>query len=254
MQQLSFNQRWLPISLLLSILLTLTACSSGKEVQNGAGGIHATLVEQLNNCKDNQERLHKLMQGTYIRYVYPDNDSLPMRKWVGKNGQDSMFIHVNAIGDPAKEGYFLLLSMFSTGLLEEPYYNSIFKIEKIDRDTLVVLTCSSPNSYTLQEVLDNKVEEEIDLKKLISESGKPYYLCTKESNTKFSFKVARRDYMYGGDNADIATFESVGHMSLKGRKITWLFYNKEDELTSKRSAYEIRRYNMNLKSMLKQSQ
>lgn len=234
-------------SLLLGCILILGACAINNKNPQSSSSDSLDLEKQIKNATNNQERLYKLMQGTFFRHVYDSNDSLIL--WRSKTGEDSVLTYIQAIGEPSKDGYLLMFASYLTKLPDEPFTSFIIKIDQISRDTLATFTYNPPYSYTLEEIMNKKIEADINLKDYTCESGTPYYTFIKGNNARFNFTVPYQEYPYGGENPNKQFSESYGFIALSGHKTTWQFYTKTKEKKEKIANYDIRRYNINLKEL-----
>ena len=233
-------------SLSFGMFLMVTACGSTKRVNPSSSKAISVLKEQVENSSNNQERLYKLMQGTFMRHVYNDQDSMIL--WRSNNGQDSVLTYIKAIGEPSKDGYLLIFASYLTKLPDEPYTCFLIKINQTSRDTLPTYIYNCPD-YTLDDIVNDKVEEDFNLKEYTSEEGIPYYTFIKENNMKFSFTVPYSAYEYGGDDPNKQFSKSDGFVDISGQKTTWTFYTTEKEETHKRANYDIRRYSIDPKKV-----
>lgn len=90
--------------------------------------------------------MHRLLQGDFVRYHYRKDSTgkTLLLPWLVNDNKDSVLHRVRPIGDPNKDGYVVLHYLFMSHLPNQPLVMYVEKIEKVSRDTLVVLTYSSP--------------------------------------------------------------------------------------------------------------
>ncbi|MFK7798100.1 MAG: hypothetical protein AB8E82_11650 [Aureispira sp.] len=164
----------------------MSACSSTNIADKTVQNPRSVLEQELNDCKDNQERLHKLLQGEFIVHVSEAGDSARQVWRSDVNGDSAMYV-VRPIGEPSKDGYLLQYGLFLTQLSDQPLSNFTVKIERISRDTFELWKYGSP-IYTLEEMLDKKLESDYSINTYLNGvSVSKYGIYVKESNTRFNY-------------------------------------------------------------------
>lgn len=232
-------------SILLSVLFTISACTAPKDINQTIHSASQALEAKVNNCPNNQERLYTLLQGNFIMYgVHPSDSGLVA--WRSNTSKDSMLISVQPIGKPSKDGYLLLYGFYLTQLSDKAFTTYMVKVEQQSRDTLTLIKYDAP-AYTLQEMLDKKMENDYDLKTYIDTAqAEPYGVYVKENNTRFRYSNQRRRYIYGGDRPDRYFREMSGSVTLSNKETKNTYYNEAGEYTKETRSYHIRRYHLDL--------
>lgn len=136
--------------------------------------------EYYEDLAKNINRLHHLMQGTFVSYSRDTTGNL--QYWNVTDG-DSVVLYSKAIGDVTKQGYWIYSYEFMTSLPNDPIYTSVKKIDQIDRDTFVISYYKSPKAYKLTEILDENFSLDLDFDDFIKTGKKVHY--TRQSNTHF---------------------------------------------------------------------
>lgn len=244
MQQLTTKYHLTALGILLSFLLTLHACSTIKKIDRAINKGTQELEEKINNCNNNKERFHLLLQGNYI--VHLETRPGVIGLWRSRVDGDSLLTCMHPIGNPSKDGCLLLYGNYLTQSSDQPIANYIIRVEQESRDTLA-LWIHSCRLYTLQEMLDKKIEQELDLKTHIDTShSESHGFYVKESNTKFNFNIARDVNPYAGDDLNQQLYGQTGYIGLNKQEIKIMYYTKEGELTSNVYNYYFRRYHLDL--------
>ena len=230
--------------LILSLILTIAACSTANKMNRKIVQASQALEEKLNNCSNNKERFHLLLQGDYL--VYVQTSSGGVRLWRSGVDGDSLLTCMYPIGIPSKHGYLLLYGNYLTQSSDQSISNYIIRVEQESRDTLTIWIHGCP-SYTLQEMLDKKIEQDLDLKVHIDTShSESHGFYVKESNTKFNFRIPRDVNPFAGDNPNQQLYEQTGYIGLDTQEVKIMYYTKEAELTLSAYNYYFRRYNLDL--------
>ncbi|MFK7798097.1 MAG: hypothetical protein AB8E82_11635 [Aureispira sp.] len=230
--------------ILLSLLFTINACSTIKQIDRNIINETQKLEEKIKNCKNNKERFHLLLQGDFI--VHYKANSSPIRLWRSQVDGDSVLTRIQSIGEASKNGYLLLYGSYSTQSSDQSIFNYIIRVEQKSRDTLT-LWIHNCSSYTLKEMLDRKIERDLDLKTFIDTSqSESHGFYIKENNTKFSYSVAREENPYAGDNLGKQLHEQTGYIGLNIQESKFMYYTKEGELTRTVYNYYMRRYHLDL--------
>lgn len=133
--------------LLFFTLYFFSSCSTAKKITDQ--GPTSFDKEYYANIDGNINRLHQLFQGSFVAYDEEKN------QWAVSDG-DSVILLTQAIGEVSKHGHWIYNYDFMTSLPNEPIYTSIKKIEQIDRDSFAVIYYESDQSYTLEEMLNEK--------------------------------------------------------------------------------------------------
>lgn len=237
-------------SILWSILFIIGACSAPNKVDQTVQTPRSILEQKLNDCKDNQERLYTLLQGNFIIYIIsPEDSTKTVRVWrSGVNG-DSIMLAVKPIGKPARNGYLLNYGVYLTQLTNQPFSNFIVKIEQVSRDTLQLWKYNSP-SYTLEELLDQKIAQDYNLKTYLDTAYvEKYATYVKVSNTKFEYTISRRRYDYGEGKPLQYFREITGYLDLSLKEVKQNYYNKAGEPTVNTYNCHVRRHHIDLKKL-----
>ena len=238
---------WISLGLLLSLILTIAACSTANKINRKIVQASQALEEKVNACTNNQERLYTLLQGDYIVHGIPPWDSV-ITLWRSKTDGDSIMLCIQAIGEPAKDGYLLLNGTFLTQSPNAPLSSYIISIEQVSRDTLVFWKYYYKD-YTLREMLERQIEEDLNLKTFIDTSYRqPYGVYVKENNTKFNFTVSRRKYAYSGNDPSKQLRKMSGYIGLDMNETKTTYYTKEGTFSRDVYNYYIRRYNLDLRA------
>ncbi len=230
--------------ILLGFLFTLSACSTTKKINKEIIKRTQALEEQLDKCNNNKERFHLILQGDYI--VHLQTRSGDIRLWRSGVDGDSILTCMHPIGNPAKHGYLLLYGNYLTQSADQSISNYIIRVEQESRDTLTLWVHSCP-SYTLREMLDKKIEQDLDLKKHVDTSHAEFHgFYVKESNTKFNFSIARDKNPSAGDDPNQQLYAQSGYIGLNTQEVKVTYYTKEGERTASVYNYYFRRYNLDL--------
>ncbi|MFK7798099.1 MAG: hypothetical protein AB8E82_11645 [Aureispira sp.] len=228
------------------LLFITSGCVITKDINEIITSATKTLEERLNNCSNNQERLHLLLQGDFIAHTNRDST---LRVWRSKTGGDSLLASVQPIGEPSKHGYLLLCGYYLTQLPDEPYFNYVLKVEQISRDTLKIWKYDV-RLYTLKEMLDKKVEIDYNLKMHVDTAQSEHYgTYVKKNNTQFVFTVPRSKYLFEGNGPNRHFRERSGLLSLPQEVTKHSYYNKEGKYTYASYNYYIRRHHLNLREL-----
>lgn len=126
------------------------------------------------DLEKNIVRLHHLMQGTFTVHT----QSATRTTWSVSDG-DSVILCNVALGEPAKQGYWILSYEFMTSLPDQPIYTSIKQLVQLDRDTVDVYYYESahPLTLTLVDVLDyQRLVDRIDFDQLIKRDKRVRYV------------------------------------------------------------------------------
>jgi len=136
------------------------------------------------DLKKNILRLHQLSLGTFVAHAATKKE---LEEVWNVTGGDSVILYSVPLGDPLKDGYWILNYEFMTSLPNDPIYTSIKQYKQVDRDSFRVLYYRSPIELTLKSILkDGYLEKAIDLNKLKSRDKKVYYL--RQSSAHFRGK------------------------------------------------------------------
>ena len=234
------------ITTLLGVFFIIGACHSTKKLHKEIIEDAQTLAEKVNACTNNQERLYTLLQGNYILHGIPPWDSV-ITLWRSQTSGDSILTAAHPVEEPSKHGYLLLYGMYFTQIPDEPLSSFLINVEQVSRDTLVLWSYSCRN-FTLEEMLDKKIEEELNLKTFIDTSNASMYgIYVKENNTKFNFHMPRRKYPYSGGNPNRAFRELEGHINLNFQESKSIYYNDGGTQTEVLHNFYIRRHNLDLR-------
>lgn len=87
--------------------------------------------EQLGN---NTRRLQILKTGLFAQYIMNEDSSLTA--WT--HSGDSVYLYTIPVGEPNKNGHWVMITQFLSGLPDEPLSIWFEKIERISRDTFGV--------------------------------------------------------------------------------------------------------------------
>ncbi|MFK7798098.1 MAG: hypothetical protein AB8E82_11640 [Aureispira sp.] len=136
MQQHRITYHLTALVILLSFLFTINACSTIKKLDRVIVKETQELEEKINNCSNNKERLHLLLQGDYI--VHYKSNSSPLRLWQSQVDGDSVLTCMYPIGNPSKNGYLLLYGSYRTQSSDQAISNYIIRVEQTSRDTLIL--------------------------------------------------------------------------------------------------------------------
>ena len=247
MQKLTAIICFLRASVLLSIMLVMGACSTSKKVEEKITKAAQALEQKVNNCKNNQERLYTLLQGEYIVHGISPVDSV-MNLWRSQTSGDSALAVFQPIGEPSKDGYLVMYGAYFTQLPNEPLANFILKIEQVTRDTLVLWRYEC-RKYTLEELMNRTIEEELNLKRYIDTSGRAKDATyVKVSNTKFLFSTPRGRYTYSGGDSSRYYRELTGYVGLDAYQLRNAYFTEEGVFTKRSYNIYVRRYHLDLKA------
>lgn len=246
MKRLMAANSLIQASIILSIILLIGACSTTKKIEGKITAATQALEEKLTNCNNNQERLYTLLQGEYIVHGIAPLDSV-MTLWRSQTSGDSALAFIQAIGNPSKDGYLMMYGAYFTQLPNEPLTNFILKIEQVSRDTLIMWRYEC-RSYTLEEMLDRTIEEELNLKHYIDTSSRSRDgTYVKDNNTKFLFSTLRSKYTYSGGDSSRYFRELTGYIGLDAYSLKNEYFTKDGGYTKRSYNIYIRRYNLDLK-------
>ncbi len=238
----------LPCFFALLLVILLNACATTETAsQQSSGTTKSQWKGLVESAANNHERLHRLLQGTYVRYSYLDKKTKKRRPWLVNDGKDSVVYHIRAIGDPNKDGYCLLHCLFMTHLPNRPLVTYLSKVERITRDSFVLTSYEVPEA-TLKTIVDGSLEKEMDLKVLTRTETTAIYSYVKESNERFRLMTARKRYAIGKDKAR-AFYQSLGYVDFMVHNEEAIFYDEDLNKTQSAFNYDIRRYNVNLKTL-----
>lgn len=168
--------------ILLSVVLALASCAtpSGTAKQKTQAPSTVFEHEYYQDLGKNINRLHHLMQGTFV--AHHNTEGTRLTSWTVAEG-DSVVLYITSLGDIEKHGYWTYSYEFMTSLPNEPIYVSIKQLRQVDRDTLEVLYYKPPIKLTLNEVLNQKLlNEKIHLDKVERTDKKVVYVRQSASN------------------------------------------------------------------------
>ena len=151
------------------LILVLCVAYGCKSTNNGTKSPTVTQLTPLDEnfyttFSGNQARLHQLMLGTFVAYDSKEGEAL--ESWTVSE-TDSVILYSFQIGDITKQGYWVYSYEFMTSLPNNPIYTTIKEIVQKDRDTFEVHYYETPAKYTLLDILEKKVLDDIDFKKLV---------------------------------------------------------------------------------------
>lgn len=238
---------------LLCVIVCFSACSKLNKTAKPTGpSAQEAWQNTVIHAANNEERLHRMLQGTYVRYSYKNPKTKGYRAWRVNDGQDSVIYYVKSIGDPNKDGYCLLHCLFMTHLPDRPLTTHISKIQQITRDSLVLRNYSSMKT-TLAAVLDGTVEKEIELSKFDSENAATICSYIKESNERFRLIKPRKKYGIGNDPKRVS-YQSFGHVDFMVHHEDAVFYDKDGEETSVAFNHDKRLFDFDFQAVLEREE
>lgn len=235
----------------LLFLFPILSCSVSKDTTTAKSDpeidLKALWETSVLNASNNEERLHRLLQGTYVRYHYKNRAENLMKPWLVNDGQDSVIHHIRPVGDPNKEGYLLVHCLFMTHLPNKPLITYVSKINRITRDSFTITGYPCPE-LSLEDVVLDRVEQKIDLKKLVGKEQEVSYRYVKEHNQQFRLSTERAEYGFD-DDENKAFYQSLGYVNFYVHREDAIFYNKDLKKSSSAINYDVRRYNIDLKAL-----
>lgn len=154
------------MSILVLIICTVYGCNSAKNTVKTSATPQLTPLDEdfYATFNGNQARLHQLMLGTFVAYDNKKGEAL--ESWTVSE-TDSVILYSFQIGDITKQGYWIYSYEFMTSLPNNPIYTTIKEIVQKDRDTFEIHYYETPTKYTLLDILEKKVLDDIDFKKLV---------------------------------------------------------------------------------------
>lgn len=155
-------------------ILGFTGCMTTQSIPQSSATPTVFDEAYYQNLEKNIVRLHHLMQGTFTVHT----QSATRTTWSVSDG-DSVILCNVALGEPAKQGYWILSYEFMTSLPDEPIYTSIKQLVQLDRDTVDVYYYepAHPLTLTLADVLDHqRLTAQIDFDQLIKRDKQVRYV------------------------------------------------------------------------------
>lgn len=126
----------------ISLALICSACNVMEEVSVMDTGVNKLESAYYKKIGSNIERLQALREGLFVMYQMRENEK-ESKPWL-ING-DSILVYSRRIGNPSRDGLWLLHQQFIAGLPGEPLLVFVEHFERISRDTFV------GNSYIWEE-------------------------------------------------------------------------------------------------------
>ncbi|MGH1336615.1 MAG: CpcT/CpeT family chromophore lyase [Aureispira sp.] len=110
-------------------------CSSTETITNSTSTMDndPMTAEYYLNIKGGEARLVALMSGRFSCHSVNKKGL-----WRVNDGQDSMILHGCSLGEPAKDGYWVYQEIIMTHLPSEPMVQSVYKIEQVAPDSLIL--------------------------------------------------------------------------------------------------------------------
>lgn len=235
---------------LLFCTIAFSACSNlDKTANSSAPSTQDVWENAVVNAANNEERLHRMLQGTYVRYSYRDRKTNRFVPWKVNDGQDSVIYYIKPIGDPNKNGYCLLHCLVMTHLPDRPLVTYVSKIKQITRDSLVLKYYAGIEA-TLGEIIDGTAEKEINFSNLNGDNATSLYSYVKESNQQFRLSTTRKKYGIGNDPKRVF-YQSFGQVNFAVHHEDAVFYDKDQEKTEVAFNHDKRLFDFDLKVLLK---
>lgn len=139
---------------------------------------------QLSN---NSERLCALRSGLFAQYLVNATDS--SGPWMAQG--DSVMMYIRQVGEPNRDGYWLLVQQFLSSLPSQPLVTWLEKVEKISRDSFGTWPTAWPQeeypSFLITSQTEFSLEDyDIDLKKRIDTKARPpHYIFVRKDAAHF---------------------------------------------------------------------
>lgn len=131
------------------------ACSSTKPIPSTTTNGPMTEDYYL-AIKGGEARLAALMSGSFSCHSVNKKGL-----WKVNDGQDSMVLHGCSLGDPAKDGYWIYQEIIMTHLPTEPMVQSVYKIEQVAPDSLILWKYKIKDKKQLDNI-QHKEERPLD--------------------------------------------------------------------------------------------
>lgn len=174
--------------LLLLSCLAYTACQvSPLKTQQDTGPRFDQEAYYL-QLPNNYERLCALRSGLFAQYLVSRTDS--SGPWMAQG--DSVLMYIRQVGQPNRDGYWLLVQQFLSGLPNEPMVTWLEKVERISRDSFGTWPIAWPQkefpSFLETSRPDFSLAEyEIELKgKVNTETRAAHYIFVRKDAAHFS--------------------------------------------------------------------
>jgi hypothetical protein len=171
------------ISLFVVLFTLFQACKTAvvvKEEEKQA--VDRFSDDYYQNMNSNIERLYHLKSGLFVQYQENLADS-SMQIWDFNDGEDSMILFVQPVGEVSKLGYWLYCRQFVSNMPESPVYEAYEHIEQISRDSFKGTYYALEEKVKWEDVQNQEVLTNVDFDQLEPNGELIFYY--KKSNVKF---------------------------------------------------------------------
>lgn len=154
--------------ILSSILyLSMTSCNkSGQKLMKK----HDFSSEHYQKLGNNLNRIVEMRTGVFVQYLYDETqDSIPVL-WRINNGTDSTVIIARSVGNPNKDGHWVLTYTFMSNAPELPLSVTLelYEASKTSRDTIYCYFHNAPETINWTQISDKNYK----FNDLVLEKGK----------------------------------------------------------------------------------
>lgn len=172
--------------MVILVLVSIFSCRTTQQQVNKQQNMEEIFVQELaelrqekyGNIQGALPRLRAMMSGKFVHQtlvkvaVEGEEEKIEKvyRTWHTKDGEDSMMVYQIPVGNHHKIGYWMYSCQYLTSLPKEPVYQTLFKLEVINRDTIKATYYEVPEDLKLdfkQNITALKTSlEDIEWKKL----------------------------------------------------------------------------------------
>lgn len=167
-------------------LLLVTVFQSCKTAENVSDSQKSTIdrfsEDYYQKMNSNIDRLYHLKSGLFVQYQENLADS-SMQIWDFNDGEDSIVLFVQAVGEISKNGHWLYCRQFVSNMPETPVYEAYEHLEQISRDSFKGTYYKLPESIKWEEVMNPEALTAVDFEALEPNGELIFY--NKISNVKF---------------------------------------------------------------------
>lgn len=171
------------MALCLSLAAIFQSCKTTAELKDPNSSTADRFSEEYyQNMNANIDRIYQLKAGLFVQYQENIADS-SMQIWDFNDGEDSMMLFVQPVGEVSKLGYWLYCRQFVSNMPESPVYEAYEHIEQISRDSFKGTYYELPKSIAWKDVKNQEVLTKLELENLKPNGELIFYY--KKSNVKF---------------------------------------------------------------------
>lgn len=168
---------------LLLLMILFQGCKTTESLkEEGASAKDPFSDDYYQKMNSNIDRLYHLKSGLFVQYQENLADS-SMRIWDFNDGEDSIVLFVQPVGEISKNGYWLYCRQFVSNMPETPVYEAYEHLEQISRDSFKGTYYKLPESIKWEKVMDPEALTAVNFDALEPNGELIFY--NKISNVKF---------------------------------------------------------------------